>query len=93
MASRSPGTRSAKGGIEDVQLLIGERIRRARKSRGLTLHDLARKSGLTPGYISQIENNKALPSVSTIFNLGNVLDCPLTFFFDRDGSPDRFVVR
>jgi transcriptional regulator with XRE-family HTH domain len=76
-----------------VQLLIGERIKRARKSRGLTLHDLARKSGLTAGYISQIENNKALPSVATIFNLGNVLDCPLTFFFDRDGPSDRIVVR
>jgi transcriptional regulator with XRE-family HTH domain len=93
MASRSSGTRTARPGIRDVQLLIGERIKRARKSRGLTLHDLARKSGLTPGYISQIENNKALPSVATIFNLGNVLDCPLTFFFDRDGAPDRIVVR
>ena len=93
MAIRLAGPRPSKGGIEDVRLLIGERIKRARKSRGLTLHDLARKSGLTPGYISQIENNKALPSVATIFKLGNVLDCPLTFFFDRDGAPDRYVVR
>jgi transcriptional regulator with XRE-family HTH domain len=93
MASRPPATRSVKSGIKNVQLMIGERIKRARKSRELTLHDLARKSGLTPGYISQIENNKAMPSIATIFTLGNVLDCPLTFFFDSDGTPDRIVVR
>jgi transcriptional regulator with XRE-family HTH domain len=93
MASRAAEPKPPKSGIADVQLLIGERIKRARKRQGLTLQDVARKSGLTPGYISQIENNKALPSVAAIFKIGNVLDCPLTFFFDRDGAPDRYVVR
>jgi transcriptional regulator with XRE-family HTH domain len=93
MAAKRPDAKTARGGIESVRLLIGGRIRRARKSRGLTLLDLARKSGLTAGYISQLENNKGLPSVAAIFKIGNVLDCPLTFFFDPDESPGRYVVR
>jgi transcriptional regulator with XRE-family HTH domain len=79
--------------IEDIQGLIGARIKGARKSRQLTIQDVADKSGLTAGYISQIENNKALPSVATLFKIGNVLDCPLTFFFERDATANRCVVR
>lgn len=69
------------------------RIKRARKNRGLTIETLARKSGLTAGYLSQIENNKALPSVAAMFKIGNVLDCPLTFFFERDEAAHKYVVR
>ena len=79
--------------FEDVQGLIGGRIRRARKSRALTIQDVAKKSGLTAGYLSQIENNKALPSVAALFKIGNVLDCPITFFFERDGAANQRVVR
>jgi transcriptional regulator with XRE-family HTH domain len=79
--------------IEEIQGLIGARIKRARKSRGLTIQNVAKQSGLTAGYISQIENNKALPSVAAIFKIGNVLDCPITFFFERDEAAHRCIVR
>jgi transcriptional regulator with XRE-family HTH domain len=95
MARTRAGSKVAKvgPGIEDIQLLIGERVKRARQSKGLTLLDLARRSGLTAGYLSQIENNKAIPSVATMFKIGNVLECPLTFFFERDRRGDQHVVR
>jgi len=83
----------ANARIEDIQGLIGARIKRARKSRALTIQDVADKSGLTAGYLSQIENNKALPSVAAIFKIGNVLDCPITFFFERDATANHYVVR
>ena len=79
--------------LEDLQGLIGARLKQARKNRRLTIDALAKKSGLTAGYISQIENNKALPSVAAIFKIGNVLDCPLTYFFERDETANRYIVR
>lgn len=38
--------------------LLGERLRAARKAAGLTLHQLAERTGCTKGYLSQIENGK-----------------------------------
>jgi DNA-binding XRE family transcriptional regulator len=37
-----------------------------RKHRGLTQHQLAKKTGVAKGYISQIENGKRTPSISVL---------------------------
>jgi transcriptional regulator with XRE-family HTH domain len=36
---------------------IGRRLREARKRRGLSLGDLAERSGLTKGFLSQVERD------------------------------------
>lgn len=41
-------------------------IRRRRLAAGLTLEQLAERSGLTPNYIGTIENGKRDPSLSTV---------------------------
>jgi transcriptional regulator with XRE-family HTH domain len=45
---------------------IGREIRRRRQAIGWTLEDLAHRSGLSPRYISTLENDKRDPSLSTI---------------------------
>lgn len=40
-------------------LTFGMKIRALRKSRGWTLKDLAEKTGLTDGYLSEMERSKA----------------------------------
>lgn len=45
---------------------IGKEIRRRRKALDWTLEDLAHRSGLSPRYISTLENDKRDPSLSTI---------------------------
>ena len=45
---------------------VGRQIRRWRAERGLTLAKVAEASGLNVGYLSQIENDKASPSLDAL---------------------------
>ena len=45
---------------------LGKEIRRRRQALGWTLEDLALKCGLSPRYLSSLEQNKRDPSLSTI---------------------------
>lgn len=58
-------------------------------------------TGFTESLISQIENQKANPSVSTLVAISHALGVPISIFFEEDGaacnpvirSTDRAVVR
>jgi transcriptional regulator with XRE-family HTH domain len=52
---------------------IGERLRQARNSKGMTVREIARRVGVSPSLISQIERDKVNPSVSTLWGLVTVL--------------------
>jgi len=65
---------------------IGQRLRRARDERGLSLRALAKEVGLTASLLSQIENGQANPSVDTLFALAEVLAVPVAYFFHSDGD-------
>lgn len=56
---------------------IGERIREARKKIGLTMRDLHDLTGLSTGNISDMENNKFSPSVSSLIPLSQALNCSI----------------
>jgi transcriptional regulator with XRE-family HTH domain len=45
---------------------VGARIRRERERRGMSLRELARRAGLSPSLVSQIETGKSEPSVSSL---------------------------
>lgn len=45
-----------------VHLNLGQHLRSLRKNRGLTLTELAKQSGVSHPYISQVENDKFKPS-------------------------------
>ncbi len=45
---------------------IGAQIREGREARGLTLKSLAEAVGVTPSLLSQVENDKAQPSLGTL---------------------------
>ena len=46
---------------------MGDRLREARMSRGLSLRGLAERLGVSPSLISQVETGRARPSVSTLY--------------------------
>jgi len=72
---------------------IGEKIRETRKSKNLTLQDVARMSGLTTSLLSQIENSKANPSITTLLTIAKILNTPLGSLFDVGEKTDNPVVR
>ncbi len=54
-------------------LTFGREVRRRRGVLGLTLEQLAERSGLTPNYIGTVENGRRDPSLSTVLALAKGL--------------------
>jgi len=48
---------------------IGGRLREEREKRGISLRELARRAGVSPSLVSQIELDRVNPSVSTLYSL------------------------
>lgn len=53
---------------------IGERIKVMRKRKGLTQADMKSLAGISSGNLSDIENNKSLPSSSALISLSRELE-------------------
>ena len=60
---------------------LGKRIQQYRINKGLTLQELAEKTGLTKGYLSKIENAEKAPPVSTLINLAKALNINISEIF------------
>lgn len=65
---------------------IGDRIRAERTRRGLTVRGLARDIGVSASLISQIENDKSQPSVSTLYAITTALGITIEELFDEPGA-------
>ncbi|WP_316841665.1 XRE family transcriptional regulator [Pedobacter gandavensis] len=66
---------------EDVILKISYRIKEIRKDRGITIQELADRAGVSKGLISQIENNRTVPSLMVLIDIIKSLDVDLNQFF------------
>lgn len=71
--------------------LVGAQIRRRRRDRGLTLARVAELTGLNIGYLSQVENDKASPSLETLAALAAALDVPIAWFLLEQSVAPRVV--
>ena len=67
---------------EELLLLIGDKIKAKRTQKNITLEQLAQKAGVSKGLISQIENNRTVPSLPVLFNIIHSLDNDLKTFFE-----------
>jgi len=76
---------SPSAAVADPSLEIGARLAAHRARRGVRVSDLARRIGVSPSLISQIERGQSRPSVSTLFAMAQALDVPVDAFF-RDGD-------
>jgi transcriptional regulator with XRE-family HTH domain len=66
---------------------MGDRLRRARTARGLSLRTVAKRLGVSPSLISQVETGRAMPSVNTLYSLANELGVSLDELLFVDASP------
>src|ERR1700712_2529418 len=74
----------SNGGRESLAEAVGEGLRQHRQEAGMSLRALARKVGVSPSLISQIEHGKATPSVATLYAIVSGLDISLDeLFFDE----------
>jgi len=75
-------------------LKLGPKLRRLRRLRGLTIEELAEKADLTKGFISQLERDKTVPSITTLKQVLDVLGVDLaTFFSDLEDREKNIYTR
>ncbi len=68
-----------------VAVPVGSRLRALRKERGLTIPQLAAATGLTNGFISQLERDLTSASLSSLARIAAALDVRLGHLVD--GTP------
>ncbi len=70
--------RGASGStMKDSSADIGTHLRAARMERGLSLREMARRIGVSPSFVSQVELGKAKPSLGTLYGFLSELDLSL----------------
>ena len=73
------------------RLFVGREVRRWRRTRALTLAQVSEASGLNIGYLSQIENDKAIPSLEALGAIAAALDVPPAWLLLDSTTPPQVV--
>ncbi len=76
--------------VREGRANIGFRLRERRQRLGLTLDEVARQTGLTKGFLSEVERNRASPSVNSLLAICDVLGIKVGDLFS---VTDSAVVR
>lgn len=69
-----------------VQSSIGSRIREKRQEEDLSVRELARRTGLTASFISQVENEKANVSLDSLRRISSALGVQMLYFLSEPGG-------
>lgn len=73
-ASLAPGNAAGANGVANVDFaLLAERLRDYRRDHGLSARDVARRSGVRPGHVSDLESGReptSEPNLAPILNEG-----------------------
>lgn len=68
--------------MEEVNLLVGKRVKYLRRLRNLTQAQLAEQTNLSVNYISQIETGVASPTLKTLAAIAEVLNVEIKELFN-----------
>jgi transcriptional regulator with XRE-family HTH domain len=72
---------------------LGNTLIELREAKGLKQKALAEKCQITQAYLSQIENDKKEPNLSTLKTISEILEIPLPLIFflaiDEKDFPER----
>lgn len=72
---------------------IGERIKRARESRGLSQKLLGVKLGLSDKAISSYESARTVPPIETMYKIAKELKKPISFFLESEEDDASLLER
>lgn len=78
------------GDVLDLDPRVGREIRGLRKARDTTLGQLSEATGLSKGYLSQVERGISSPSVKALHTISRALGVTISWFFppQTDGDAD-----
>ncbi len=78
-------------GLPEVQ--VGDHIRKFREGRGVSLHQLAEKTGFSTALLAQIENRMTSPPLGTLVKIANALDTTVSAFIGGKEEREFSIVR
>ncbi len=70
---------------------IGDKVKRLRLKLGLTQEELAARTELSKGFISQLERNLTSPSIATLMDILEALGTDIASFFAPDEVNEKIV--
>ena len=77
-----------------MQIKVGEVIKAKRKEKKISLVDFAREVGISPGYLSQLENGrKANPKLEVILEITQALDIDLDMLLGLEQESEAPALR
>lgn len=88
--SDSPGTRAVERSI--AAYTLGDKLRKLRLRKKISLVDLGKHTGLSPSMLSQLENGKLVPTLPTLTRIAMVFDVGLEHFFSDRSKQKLFAV-
>lgn len=65
---------------------IGAKLRRLREQKGLTLHELSQRSGVSLAHISEIERGRSTASLKTLEKLASALEVSTSYLLQEERS-------
>ncbi len=77
--------------MERIIQAVGQRIKELRLQKNLTLEEVAERSGCTSGFLSQVERNRAVPSIVMLDAIAEALDTRVSDFFPETISTAKIV--
>lgn len=74
--------------LDAVDRIVGERIRELRRTRTMSLKDLAAKTGFSIGFLSQMERGLSSPSLRSMTLIADVFGVSLGALFEQIEASD-----
>jgi transcriptional regulator with XRE-family HTH domain len=72
---------------------IGSTIRTIRKRKNITIAQICEETGLSQGFLSQVETNKTSPSIATLESIAQALKVPLAYLLLKQEDRMNIVRR
>jgi len=63
--------------------MLGDRIKKLRKEKSLTLKELGERIAMSPSFLSDIENNRTLPSLTRLMDIARELEVTVCELLDE----------
>jgi transcriptional regulator with XRE-family HTH domain len=79
--------------MASTDVKVGEKIKSYRESMGLSLGDMAEKTGFSTAFLSQLENHLISPPLGAIMKIARCLGIETGKLFDQKGKAPFTIVR
>ncbi|MEW6666814.1 MAG: XRE family transcriptional regulator [Thermodesulfobacteriota bacterium] len=78
---------------EDTIIDVGQRVKKVREARGLTLQDVSKRTDIDVSSLSRIEDGSLAPPLGMIIRLAKALEMRMGYFISGDEERAYTVVR